>query len=333
VTHAADPLLAIRDLEVRFRTQRGSMIALDGVNLQIRHGEVLGLIGETGAGKSLTAWAALDLLPPGAWVERGDVIFRGEGLTRKSDRALREIRGKEITLIVQNPRGALNPMLTVGKQLGNVVRAHGAGPRDDWKARAVQVLRDVGIADPERRMSAFPHQLSGGMAQRVLIAMAIVNHPNLVIADEPTTGLDVTIQAEILDLIKDRVNHQGASMWVITHDLGIITNYADRAAVMFAGQVVEEAPTEQLFRDPRHPYTMGLVEAARQESQVRRAQSVDIRGGPPDLQHRPVGCQFAYRCPWVEPACRSTAPVLVQFDKDRSVRCIVAQRSLARDIA
>ena len=230
-------------------------------------------------------------------------------------------------MIVQNPRGALNPMLSIGNQLANVVRAH-RRTKGDERESIVRALRDVGIADPDRRMSAFPHQLSGGMAQRILIAMAIINHPSLVIADEPTTGLDVTLQAEILDLVKERVVDEGAAMWIITHDLGIIANYTDRAAVMFAGQVVEEAPTADLFADPRHPYTKGLVEAAHVESGDQAEAQFDISGGPPDLRHRPTGCQFAYRCPWVEPDCRQTSPTLVSFGRDRSVRCLVAQRTL-----
>jgi oligopeptide/dipeptide ABC transporter ATP-binding protein len=328
VTVESAALLTVENLEVRFRAVDGVVVALDGVDLQVREGEVFGLIGETGAGKSLTAWAAMGVLPVGAWLERGEVTFRGIALTKLSDRELRRIRGKEMTLIVQNPRGALNPMLPVGKQLANLLRAHGMVSRKDQRATIIQALRDVGIADPERRLGAFPHQLSGGMAQRILIAMAIISHPRLVIADEPTTGLDVTIQAEILDLVRDRVANQGASMWIITHDLGIIANYSDRAAVMFAGQVVEEAPTADLFSDPRHPYTRGLVEAAHAGSNGGTPETLSIAGRPPDLQRRPPGCQFAYRCPWVEPMCREGRPELTAFAPNRSVRCFVAQREL-----
>ena len=332
MTQPAPPLLLVRDLVVRFPARGGSMVVLDGVDLEVRAGEVFGLIGETGAGKSLSAWASLDLLPAGAWIDAGEVTFNGQVLNGKSDKELRSIRGRYISMIVQNPRSALNPMLAVGKQIGNVYRAHTGGSRSDVRAAVIQSLKDVGIADPERRMGAFPHQLSGGMAQRILIAMALINHPSLVIADEPTTGLDVTIQAEILDLVKDRVLNQGAAMWIITHDLGVIANYTDRAAVMFAGQVVEEGPTATLFERPRHPYTIGLVQAAREESGEVVETALDIAGPPPDLAVRPVGCQFAYRCPWVEPDCRTTTPDLITIGTDRKVRCLVAQRALAEEV-
>jgi oligopeptide/dipeptide ABC transporter ATP-binding protein len=222
----------------------------------------------------------------------------------------------------------LNPMATIGSQIANVYLAHHDEPKAAAMERAVESLRAVGIPDPGERVTSYPHQLSGGMAQRVLIAMAMINRPKLLIADEPTTGLDVTIQAEILDLMADLVASQGSSVWLITHDLGVIANYTQRAAVMFAGQIVEVAETKALFDEPMHPYTQGLVQAL-----TEGADGATSRGGsgdPPDLASRPIGCQYAYRCPWVEPKCRETMPILEALAPAHDVRCFVASRQAAR---
>ena len=317
----ATPLLQIENLEIRF----SDILTIDNVSLEIRSGEVFGVIGETGAGKSLTAWAAIDLLPRGARITNGAVYWKGRKLTGQPDRRLQEIRGSEISIITQNPLGALNPMNSVGAQIVKAIRAHQrVTSRQAWRM-AIDELRAVGIPDPERRARSYPHQLSGGMAQRVLIAMAMVNRPQLLIADEPTTGLDVTIQAEILDLMSRLVRETGSAVWLITHDLGVIANYTERAAVMFAGQLVETAPTSVLFEQPAHPYTRGLLEALTVEDAI--SERLAISGPPPDLVDRPPGCQFEYRCPWADEGCSKTMPELLPLDGQRSVRCLVAHRA------
>jgi peptide/nickel transport system ATP-binding protein/oligopeptide transport system ATP-binding protein len=294
------------------------------VSLTIRAGEFFGLIGETGAGKSMTAWATVGLIQPPGRITRGRVFFEGRDLLTADERSLRSIRGREIAMVVQNARAALNPMLSIGMQIANAYRAHHDVEKREAKDRAIEALRSVGLPDPLKRVEAYPHQLSGGMAQRVLIALAMVNRPRLLIADEPTTGLDVTIQAEILDLMSELVAAQGSSVWIITHDLGVIANHTERAAVMFAGQVVETGSTEDLFTNPRHPYTQELVEAARHERPLGEREAT-----PPDLFHRPTGCQFRYRCPLAESDCASIMPMLDPIMPGHDVRCLVVQRAVS----
>lgn len=321
------PLLKVEGLEVVFPTSAGDITVVSDVDLEVGRKEFFGLIGETGAGKSITAWAALGLVPSPGRIVRGSVRFEGRDLLAAGQSELREVRGKELAAIVQNPRAALNPMLPIGLQIANAYRAHNGATRKEAMERAVESLGSVGIPDASARARSYPHQLSGGMAQRALIALAMVNRPKLLIADEPTTGLDVTIQAEILDLMAELVASQGSSVWLITHDLGVIANYTERAAVMFAGQVVEVAPTRALFEDPRHPYTRGLVEAL--GDRVGASGRLSIGGDPPDLAHRPPGCQFAYRCPLVEEECRTRAPELEELVSGHEVRCLVASRLAA----
>jgi oligopeptide/dipeptide ABC transporter ATP-binding protein len=325
-----DPLLSVEGLEVVFPTSVSEIKVVDGVDLEVRRGEFFGLIGETGAGKSITAWATLGLVPPPGRIRGGTIRFDGRDLLAADDRELRSIRGGALAAIVQNPRAALNPMLPIGKQIANAYRAHSDAGKDEATEKAIESLRSVGIPDAPARARSYPHQLSGGMAQRALIAIAMVNRPKLLIADEPTTGLDVTIQAEILDLMSDLVSSQGSSIWLITHDLGVIANYTKRAAVMFAGQVIEMADTRSLFEDPRHPYTTGLVQAL--GPRRGRSDRVSIGGDPPDLARRPIGCQFAYRCPLVEDQCRERMPDLEELVERHVVRCLVASR-MARESA
>ena len=319
-----DAVLEIEGLEVRISTPEGEAVAIDGVDMAIHAGEMFGVIGETGAGKSLTGWAAIDLLPYGAQVTAGEVRWCGRRLTGMPESAMRAIRGREISIITQNPQAALNPMKSVGSQIAEVVRAHQDVSYRHAHDMAIEALRRVGIPDAPRRARAYPHQLSGGMAQRVLITLAMINGPRLLIADEPTTGLDVTIQAEILDLMVQFVQETGAAIWFITHDLGIIANYTERVAVMFAGQIVEIGPTDTLFESPQHPYTRGFLDAV--VSDEEQAERLSIAGPPPSLVRRPSGCQFAGRCPLVEATCRSDMPRLLPAAGDREVRCFVAQR-------
>lgn len=324
------PLLTISNLRISVPQQRRPDTALvDGVSLQLNAGEIIGLIGETGAGKSLTAWAAVDLVQPPARISGGYVELLDTRITGRGDEALRAIRGKRVAMIVQDPRASLNPVLPIGRQVVNALTAHLRLSARDAETRALEALRAAGIPDPVRRSRSYPHQLSGGLAQRALIAMALINSPEVLVADEPTTGLDVTVQANILDTMAERVASQSLAMWLITHDLGVIANYVSRAYVMFAGQIVESAPVKQLFADARHPYTLGLVNSY---GRAARKGRLRVEGPPPDLANRPTGCQFRYRCPWAEDICAERNPSLVPVSDSHAVRCWVAQRAAGIEV-
>ena len=317
------PLLEIADLGVEFASGGRTFRAVDHVSLSIAPGERFGMVGETGAGKSLTAWAAIGLLPRAARMTSGHVWYEGSDLTTASPEKLSSLRGREIAFIVQNPAAALSPMTRIGDQLVNAYRAHRKTDRATAQARAVEGLRQVGIPDPARRARSYPHELSIGMAQRVLIAMALLHEPKLLIADEPTSGLDVTIQAEILDLVMELVRERNTALWLITHDLGVVAHYCERAAVIFAGSIVETGPVATLFNNPAHPYTRGLVDSRLTDDRGR--ERFNIAGAPPDLSRKAVGCRFAYRCPWVEERCRQEEPALSPLEAGHEVRCWVAQ--------
>ena len=246
-------------LRVVYSTEKDEFVAVENFSLSVAEGEFVGLVGESGSGKSTAALAMLGMVRASGLISEGHVRFRGEELLRRSEAELRRIRGRNIGLVVQNPRGALNPVLRVGKQIANVYRAHNEITRDDAHRRSIEALEEVGIPDPERRIRAYPHELSGGMAQRVLIAMATINRPAFLVADEPTTGLDVTVQAQILDLIRDRVRSAGASVLFVTHDLGIVAQYCDRVTVMRASKIVESGPVGEVFSSPKNEYTKTLL--------------------------------------------------------------------------
>ena len=304
----SDVVLEVRDLHTHIRGPAGIAKALNGVTFDVHDREIVGLIGETGAGKSLTAMSVLGLVQPPIEVVDGAVMFGGQDLTTLDFNEFRSIRGMQIGLIVQNPRGALDPMRPIGKQLADVFRVHQGGSKSSAQRTAIEMLGAVGIPDAERRYSAYSYELSGGMAQRVMIAMAMINEPTLLIADEPTTGLDVTVQAQILDLIKDRVTDVGSSVLLITHDLGVVAHYCDRVIVMFAGRVVEEATIPQLFDDPQHPYTQALVASLPHRLQL--GEDPPASGLPPDLINLPDGCHYAYRCPHATELCRTPVPMV-----------------------
>jgi len=325
---SADSLLRIRNLEVATFTEGTKQTILDGFDLDIRQGEVLGVIGETGAGKSISAWAAIGLLPETVKITEGSLTWRGTELVGADPSVFRAIRGQDIGIITQNPVTSLNPFLTVGQQIVRVIRAHERVSRKAALDRAIRQLQSVGFPDAEERQESYPHQLSGGMAQRALIALAMVSRPALLIADEPTTGLDVTIQADILDLIFELVTSAGTSVWLITHDMGVVARLAHRVAVMFAGQIIETGPTRTVFEDPKHPYTNGLIQALTAAQGERLA----IDGPPPDLTCRPIGCQFRYRCPWRTDGCATPMP-LAKVGTDHSVRCIVAADQNAHQLS
>ena len=317
----ADPLLSLRDVRVTFRTADGMITPVDGVSFDIARGETLALVGESGCGKSLTALTILRLIePPGRIEPGGQILFEGRDILTLGDKELRSIRGRQVAMIFQEPMTALNPVYCAGEQIAEVVRTHGDGSRKEAWEKAVAMLGAVGIPSPEIRAKQFPHQLSGGMRQRVMIAMALVMNPSLLIADEPTTALDVTIQAQLLDLLREAQKARGASMLLITHDLGVVAESAQRVAVMYAGQIVEEAPVRSLFATPQHPYTLGLM-AAMPRAATRRARLTTIPGTVPPPGAWPKACRFAERCAFAWNRCTTEAPPLHQLGDGRSSRC------------
>ncbi|KAB2873328.1 MAG: ABC transporter ATP-binding protein [Bauldia sp.] len=300
------PLLEISDLTVEFATTYGSFRAVDGVSVAVEAGDILAIVGESGSGKSVAMLAVMGLLPWTAKVTASRLAFDGTDLIGLSARARRKIIGKDMAMIFQEPMSSLNPCFTVGFQIGEALATHLGLDRRARHARSIALLEAVGIPDPERRLSAFPHQLSGGMNQRVMIAMALSCRPKLIIADEPTTALDVTIQAQILDLLLDLQRETGTTLVLITHDMGVVAETAERVAVFYAGQKVEEQPVRDLFADPHHPYTAALLAALPERAVGRLLPS--IGGVVPGLFDRPRGCLFAPRCRYATGLCESTVP-------------------------
>ena len=318
------PLLDIKNLVTAFHTPAGRVPAVDGVSLAIERGKTLGLVGESGCGKSVTALSILRLVAAPGVIESGRILLDRDGrtddLVTLSEPALRRVRGGRIGMIFQEPMTSLNPVFTIGAQIAEAVRLHRDVSPAAARARALEMLRLVRIADPERRIDEFPHQLSGGMRQRVMIAMALACEPDLVIADEPTTALDVTIQAQILDLLADLRRRLGAAILLITHDLGVVAETCDDVAVMYAGRIVEQAPARELFANPRHPYTIGLL-AARPGGR-RTGPLETIPGMVPAPQEFPPGCRFHPRCAFARiPECASAPPALGEIAPGHSVRC------------
>jgi len=305
------PLLEVRDLRVSFRTEDGVVQAVDGLSLTIGAGEVLGIVGESGSGKTVSVMAVMRLIrDPNAVIE-GEVLLRGRDLMKLSSGEMRAIRGGEIAMIFQDPMTALTPVYSVGWQIAEQLRAHEELTRGQANRRAVELLRAVGISNPERRADDYPHQFSGGMRQRVMIAMALSCSPSLLIADEPTTALDVTIQAQILDLMKRLKSEFGSSILIITHDMGVVADLAERIVVMYAGRVVEEGPKAGIFRDTQHPYTWGLLGSIPRVDRPRIRRLAAIPGSPPSLLAPAEGCRFAPRCPHRFELC-ATRPELLE---------------------
>ncbi len=317
-------LLEIRGLTTAFQTERGRVTAIEEVDLDLAEGEVLGIVGESGSGKSVTALTVMGLLPrPPAEVLGGSIRFGGEELTRLSDARMRQIRGPGIAMVFQEPMTSLNPVFPIGEQIMETIRAHERLSQRALFARAVEMLEKVGIPSAATRMADYPHQLSGGQRQRVMIAIALSCRPRLLIADEPTTALDVTIQAQILDLLLDLRDELGMAIMIITHNMGVIAETADRVAVMYAGRVVEEAPVERLFDAPLHPYTRGLLACVPSLTEDHE-RLVAIPGSLPEPARRPAGCRFAPRCPEVRPACREALPPLQALRPDHQSACLRA---------
>jgi len=319
------PLLEVEDLRVEFDAPEGTVRAVDGVSFEIREGETLGLVGESGCGKSITALSLLRLIAPPGRISGGRIRYRGRDLLSVSEREIRKIRGKEIALIFQEPVAALNPVFTVGSQISEAIRVHNRIGRKEATAEAVRLLGLVQIPDPLRRIHEYPHQMSGGMCQRVMIAMALSCKPSLLVADEPTTALDVTIQAEILDLLRRLREQFNLSVLLISHNLGVVAETGSRVAVMYAGRIVEEAPVREIFASPRHPYTLGLLKSMPrlgERARTRRRLPI-IPGSVPDPARREPGCPFAPRCTEVMEACRRVEPRLLPLSPGRKVSCFL----------
>ena len=319
-----DLLLEIKDLRINFYTYRGIVKALNGVNLKIYQGEFFGLVGETGCGKSVTASGVLNLVQNPGKIERGEIIFKGRDLLKMSKEEIREkIRGKEITMIMQYPVSALNPVMNNGDQIAEGLIANKNMSKREAKKRVIELLREVNIPEPEKIVRQYPHQLSGGMAQRVMIAMMLSTEPSLLIADEPTTALDVSIQAQVLSLLKDLISKHKATVLLITHDLSVVAETCDRVGVMYAGDMVEVGEVDQIINNPQHPYTKGLINAIPSD---RRNELVEIRGSVPDLVNPPSGCRFYPRCDYVRDLCKNEKPKVLQVEKDHMVACFLYER-------
>ncbi|HZT20743.1 MAG TPA: oligopeptide/dipeptide ABC transporter ATP-binding protein [Dongiaceae bacterium] len=314
-------LVEIRNLSVTFKTARGLLRAVDGLDLAIEEGEVLGIVGESGSGKSVTMLALMGLIPWPGRVSADRLAFAGRDVLAMSAKQRRRITGKDVAMIFQEPMTSLNPCFTVGFQIMETLRAHEGGTRAQRRQRTIDLLDQVGIPEPASRLNAFPHQLSGGMNQRVMIAMAIACNPRLLIADEPTTALDVTIQAQILDLLLALQRERGMALALITHDMGVVAETAHRIMVMYAGQAVEVQSAERLFERPRHPYTAALLEALPERSAGRRRLAT-IAGVVPGIEDRPRGCLFSPRCALADERCRAVQPDLTREAGDGQVRCL-----------
>jgi peptide/nickel transport system ATP-binding protein len=322
-------LLEVENLQTHFRTPDGVNRAVDGVSFEVAEGETLAVVGESGCGKSVTANSILRLIPEPPGRLAGAIRFQDTDLLQLDEPAMRKIRGNDISMIFQEPMTSLNPVLSIGRQLGETLRLHEGLSKDAAEDRAVEMLNLVGIAEAKRRVREYPHQLSGGMRQRVMIAMALACNPKLLIADEPTTALDVTIQAQILDLMRDLKRRVGAAIILITHDLGVVAEVAERVMVMYAGRKVEEAPVGQLFRSPRHPYTQGLLGAVPKLGSSVSGEATrlaEIPGLVPSLKNRIIGCVFASRCPLTTDLCRQVAPPLALKAPAHIAACHYAQR-------
>lgn len=316
------PLLSVRNLRTHFITEDGEVPAVDGVSFDLSAGETLGIVGESGSGKSVTSLSIMRLIPtPPGRIAGGEIIFNGEDLLKKSPAEMRKIRGNEISMIFQEPMTSLNPVFTIGDQIMEAIILHQKLSKKAARERAIEMLRLVGIPSPEQRVDEYPHQLSGGMRQRVMIAMALSCNPRLLIADEPTTALDVTIQAQILELLQRLQEEFGMAIIMITHDLGVVAGMVDRVIVMYAGKVVEEAPVKELFASPKHPYTEGLLGSIPKLHQTQKRLQT-IEGVVPSPFNMPKGCRFHPRCKYAQPACEQAEPTLQELAPGHYAACI-----------
>ena len=318
-------LLDVRDLKTYFYTAAGIVRAVEGMTYTVRPGETVALVGESGCGKSVSALSVMRLVSaPAGRIVGGQVLFQGRDLLALDEESMRHIRGREIAMVFQEPMTSLNPVLSIGRQLTEPLEIHLGMPPEQARQQAVDLLTTVGIPDPERRLTQYPHQFSGGMRQRMMIAMALACNPALLLADEPTTALDVTIQAQILELMKDLSRQRGIAVVLITHNLGVVARYADRVNVMYAGKLVEQGSARDVYSNPRHPYTVGLLRSVPRLDEPRKATLHPISGQPPDLMHLPSGCAFAPRCQYAITRCQTEVPPLLPVAADHLSACWVA---------
>jgi oligopeptide/dipeptide ABC transporter ATP-binding protein len=318
-----DPILDVRNLSTHFFTDDGEVKAVRGVSFNVAPGETLGIVGESGCGKSVTAMSVLGLVQRPGKVVSGEIMFKGRDLLKLSKEELRRIRGRDIAMIFQDPLSSLNPVLRVGYQIDEAMHAHDKIASGDVERRGIDLLKQVRVSDAERRIKDFPHQFSGGMRQRAMIAMGLSNRPDLLIADEPTTALDVTVQAQILELLRDLNEQTGAAIVLITHNLGVVAGLCKRVLVMYAGEIVEEGTVEQIFESPQHPYTWSLLRSVPRIDASRRDRLLSIEGLPPDLIDLPAGCKFNPRCPFRVERCFTESPVLEQVAPEQQAACWV----------
>ena len=319
---AENPILSLQDLQTYFFTGNGVARAVDGVSLDFYEGETVGIVGESGSGKTVSCLSILRLVPPPGKIVGGKVLFSGQDLLQLPEKEMRRIRGKHISMVFQDPMSSLNPFLTIGEQVAEVLAVHDLASPRAARQRTVEMLESVGIPDAAARLKDYPHHFSGGMRQRVMIAMALIGNPRVLIADEPTTALDVTIQAQVLELFRQIKAQRGTSILLITHNLGIVAGIAHRVAVLYAGRVAECAPTEELFRNPRHPYTLALLEALPRAGEAPQDLK-PIPGTPPDLTRLPPGCSFYDRCPFRQQKCAEQAPPLLPVAPGHLASCWV----------
>lgn len=319
---AMEPLLQVKELKTHFQTVRGRVTAVDGVSFIIHKGEILGIVGESGCGKSVTSRSLMRLYDENKSVSHdGSILFEDTELLQLTKREMRKMRGSKLGMIFQDTLSSLNPVFTIGNQIGEAIRRNQKCGRKEVKRRVLELLQAVGIADPAKRINEYPHQLSGGMRQRVMIAMTLASQPKLLIADEPTTALDVTIQAQILNLLRTLQKQMDLSIMLITHDLGVVAEVCTRVVVMYLGQVIEETDVETLFLEPLHPYTQGLINSMPKVEEKREGKLSSIPGTVPTLFHVPKGCRFAGRCKFATEQCLESAPSLVQATETHFVRC------------
>ena len=316
-------LLEVENLRTQFDTSDGVVRAVDGISYEIDEGETVAIVGESGCGKSVGAMSVLRLIPdpPGRIVSGSQIRFQGQNLLELDDQAIREIRGRQISMVFQEPMTSLNPVLSIGRQLTETMIHHLGMTQHEADERAKELLGLVGIGEPERRLRQYPHHFSGGMRQRVMIALALSCDPKLIIADEPTTALDVTIQAQILELMKDLTNRLGVALIVITHNLGVVARYAERVIVMYAGRIVESGTAEQIYHRPRHPYTYGLLGSVPRMDIHRGKRLIPIDGQPPDLTKLDDGCSYRWRCRWATGECETSKPELTEIDSGQISAC------------
>ena len=327
-----DAILQVENLTTSFLTSNGEVQAVRGVSFSVGKGEILGIVGESGSGKSVTSMSILRLLADTARIKDGSILFEGEDLTKVSKKKLREIRGNKISMIFQDPMSSLNPLIPVGKQVSEMIKIHHPKMgKEERKAQVMELFAKVRIPEPEKRYHSFPHEFSGGMRQRVMIAMALANKPELLIADEPTTALDGTIQDPILSQLRELDKEYGASIIFITHDLGVVAELCDRVLVMYGGLIMEEARIEDIFERPGHPYTMGLLHSIPDVEQEKSERLEPIPGSPPDMTNPPAGCPFAPRCSYARKVCAGSLPDFVEVGEGHRTRCFLQYEDAPAD--